>query len=676
LSLTTQDIINNAYEFIENEYRKEIDRKLAKNKRLVIDFRKLAFNAPELAEELLENPEDTLKAFDLALANFDIDGDTKNSKARFKNLPNSCKIPIGELRDIHANKFLMIEGIIKQKGKIRPVMTSARFECPACGAILNVIQLDAAFKEPSRCSCGRKGHFRKISEEKVDAGGIVLEEPAEEAAAVKLAQIKVAFARDLTEPKIDKLLNPGIRIIVIGILKEIQIEKHGVKSTAMDWFLDANYIDIKEESFANISWTSEDINEFKKLARECNCLDILRKNIYKDIFGCEEETEGVLLQMFGGVNRRREGSNARGDIHILLIGDPGGAKSTILKITQKFSPKAIYVAGTGVSGAGITASVVKDEFLGGFSLEAGPLIMANGGICMIDELDKMKDEHKQALHEPLEQQTISIAKAGITATMPALTSVLAAANPKFGSYSEYDSVYSQIELTSTLVNRFDLVYPMKESKLDKNDNYDVAMKVLMREDEEKLQEGELTKEFIRKYIAFAKTLKPHIPHEIRIEMAKRYADIKESKRKTESKDSLPISARNIDALRRLTEATARGRLHDVATREDMIYAYNKLIYSIRQLGVDPSTGEAATMTVLEDGEFKKVTYSPKDISAKMISFIREQSKGGASSSAYHDDIMRAVGEGVDARIIDELLDKLKKKGEIFEPKNGFYKYAG
>lgn len=660
-------------EFINLNYLPQLLENSRKGKkRLVIDFKKLMRFNIDLSDLLFDNPEDTIKAAEMAIEEFDLPNKSKDFRVRIKNISSSAKVEINKLRSEHIGKIVVIEGIIKQKSDVRAQITCTRFECPVCGNVIPVLQLDERkYKEPTRCGCGRKGKFKVLNEKTMDVFSILLEETTEFlTGGSKLSKIKILCSEDLCYYELERMILQGGRIEVTGILKKIMVIHQGKKTSKIDWFLDANYIKLFEESFMNLKWDKKDIKDFNKLASANDWLARLRASIYYDIYGYEEECEGIILQMFGGIGLDRAGAQVRGSIHVLLVGDPGSSKSSLLKITQKFHPKARYVAGKGASGVGLTAAVVRDELLGGFVVEAGAIVLCNNGVLMIDELDKISIEDKNNLHEPLEEETVSISKGNVQATMVAKTSILSAANPKFGSYSEYDSIYSQIDLSPTLINRFDLVYPIKESKLTDKDNYEIAMKILSRQNTNESQVAEFSKQFIKKYIAYAKTINPSMPSFIQKYIAKKYQKLKQLKKEALEKGgtSIPVTARNLDGFRRVVEAVARSRLHKEITKEDADIGYNKIIYCLKQIGIDPETGESFGEYEIEGGG--KKTYSKKDLFARTTRLIREGfTKGELMSTTELVSIL--VSEGHQEESIDEVVEKLKRLGEIYEPRRGF-----
>ncbi|MDO8480586.1 MAG: LAGLIDADG family homing endonuclease, partial [Nanoarchaeota archaeon] len=328
--MEVQEQIQGFQDFIETFLKERLIEQIKKDKRfLLIEASELQKFSPDLIDDLIEHPEDTIKAAEIAIEQFDTLGDVKGFKARFVNLPTSVRTMIREIRAKHLDKLLLVEGTVRQKSDVRPQVISARFECPSCGTLINVLQLDQKFREPSMCGCGRKGKFRLLEKEMVDAQGIVLEEASEDLeGGEQPKRINLLLKNDLVSPISEKRTNPGSRIRVVGILKEIPIlAKDGGKMTRFDLMIEANSVDPIEEDFSNLEITSEEAEEIVNLARDPELHSKLVSSVVPSIYGHEKIKEAVLLLMAGGVRKTRDdGSVTRGDIHVLLIGDPGSGK--------------------------------------------------------------------------------------------------------------------------------------------------------------------------------------------------------------------------------------------------------------------------------------------------------------------------------------------------------------
>lgn len=404
--VNAQDQIEKFKEFLETTYKKKIQQLTQKGKKsLIIDFSELSKFDHELSEQLLEQPEDTIKASEVAISQFDI---KEPMRARFKNLPESQKKSIRDIRAKDLGQFIFFEGIVRQSSDVRPQVVNAKFECPSCGTTMNIIQLEMKFREPSRCSCGRKAHFRLLHKDLVDGQRLVIEEAAEDLdGGAQSKRMSVFLKEDLVEPKMEKKTTPGTKVRVIGIISEVEIPlPAGGYKTTFDLVVNANNIEPVQEDFSDVEINPKDEEEIKNLAKDSKVFEKLTKSIAPSIMGHDKIKEALLLQLMGGVRKlKKDGTTSRGDIHMLLVGDPGAGKSAMLTFIAKAAPKARYIAGKGASSAGLTASVIKDEFLKGWALEAGAMVLANKGICVLDELDKLTEEDTSALHEAAEQQS-------------------------------------------------------------------------------------------------------------------------------------------------------------------------------------------------------------------------------------------------------------------------------
>ncbi|MBW2985136.1 minichromosome maintenance protein MCM [Candidatus Woesearchaeota archaeon] len=664
------DQINTFQEFIEKRYKAKLLEAVKKGRRfLVVNFSDLSQFNPELANDLLDRPEEVIKAAELALDAFDLP-EIHNFRIRFKNLPDSQKILIGEIRSNDIGKFVVVEGTIRQKSDVRPQVTSAKFECPSCGNLISVLQLDTIFKEPSRCGCGRKGKFRLVSKDLVDAQRIVLEEnPEQIEGGAQPKRMSFFLKEDLVSPLSERRTNPGSKISAIGVIKEIPvILNSGSKSTRFDLIVEANYVKAVEETFHELKINKEEEKKIKELSQDPKLFNKLVESIAPAIFGYGRIKEALILQLMSGVRKVQEGGvGIRGDIHILLVGDPGSGKSQLLKRINVVAPKGRYVSGKGVSGAGLTATVVKDEFLRGWALEAGALVLASDGIACIDEMDKMSVDDTSAMHEALEQQTVSISKANVQATLIARTTVLAAANPKLGRFDPYGLLAEQIAMPPTLINRFDLIFPIKDLPNKKRDEK-MARHILGLHQRPESIKAELETKFIRKYIAYAKQrITPQLTDAALSEIREYYVKMRGSSSSEEGGiKAIPISARQLEALIRLSEASARTRLSNKVTKKDAKRAISLVHYYLTQIGMDIETGEFDI-----DRISTGVPAAQRSKIAQVKEIIVELENKVGKIIPIEEIVELAKEKKIDGADVDEAIEKLKRGGDLFEPRRGF-----
>lgn len=661
-------------EFFETRYVDRLNEQIGKGYNFVrVDFPDLASFEPELAEVLLDYPEDGVRAAEISIENIDLPLDKDKKKlfrVRFRNLPETQQINIKNIRSKHIGRMIEIEGIVRQKSDVRPQVTTARFECPSCGHEISVLQLDEKFKEPTRCGCGRKGKFRLINKELVDAQGIVLEESPESLeGGEQPKRMNILLKEDLVSPISERRTNPGSRIAVVGIIKEVPIIlRTGGQSTKFELIVEANFAEGREEDYSMLDISEEEKEKIIELSKDKKLIEKITTSVAPSIYGHEHVKQALILQMLGGVKKMRDdGVFSRGDMHILLVGDPGSGKSQLLKRVSVVAPKARYVSGKGASGAGLTAAVVKDEFLKGWSLEAGALVLTNKGQCMIDELDKMSKEDQSAMHEALEQQSITISKANIQATLRAETTVLAAANPKFGRFDPYEMIGKQIDLPPTIINRFDLIFPFRDLP-DKERDSDMADFILtLHHNPKESGEIDISTELLRKYIAYAKrNVNPGLTKEAMEEIKSYYVKMRGSGTEEDGVKAIPISPRQLEALIRLSEASAKLRLSTKVTKEDAKKAVDLVHFCLSQVGLDPKTGKIDI-----DRISTGISASQRSSIVNIKSIINDLEKTLGKTIPVDDIIESAKQKGMDDDLVTDALEKLKRSGDIFEPRRGF-----
>jgi replicative DNA helicase Mcm len=663
--MVQEEIINEAKEFFES-YKQEIGKFAKAGKKSVqISFNDLASHSHNLAEALIQQPEEILQALEVALEE---NGLISNAHVRLLDLPQTEYIEIKNLRAKHLNRLVCIEGLVRQASDVRPKMVNAKFECPNCGSIISVLQIDEKFTEPNRCSCGRKGQFKLLSKDMVDGQRIVVEEsPDTLKGSAQPRRMGVFLKEDLVDPLMEERTTPGSKVKVIGILKEVPIpHKTGGISTRFDLAIEANNVIPLEETFEELNITEEDEKQIKELAADPQLYLRLRESIAPSVFGYDEVKEALALQLFSGWRRQRaDGTASRGDMHVLLVGDPGVAKSVLLQFIAKLSPKGRYVSGKAVTGAGLTATVVKDEFLRGWSLEAGTMVLAHKGLCAIDELEDMKEEDRSAMHEAMEQQTVSISKANVHATLRAETSVLAAANPKFGRFDLYQPIATQINIDPALLTRFDLIFVMKDLP-ERGKDEAIATHVLNERKNPFVSKKAIEPELFKKYVAYSKQrIFPELTDKAIDEIKKFYVELRNMPTVSENLvKPIPITARQLEALIRLSEAHARARLDNKVTKEDAKRAIELLKYCLMQVGFDEDS-QQIDIDKMSTG----VTASQK---SKII-IVREaisRLESRIGKLIPIEEIIKELADKMDQESVEDVLEKLAIAGDIFKPKRG------
>jgi len=502
----------------------------------------------------------------------------------------------------------------------------------------------------------------------VDAQRLVVEESPESlVGGEQPRRINIFLKEDLVDPKMEERTTPGAKIKILGVLNEVSVPLPTGVSTRFDLAIDANNVIPLEETYEALEISEEDELQIKELSVDPQVFEKLADTIAPSIYGYKEIKESLVLQLFGGVRKEKfDGTVKRGDIHILLVGDPGVAKSVTLTFIATIAPKGRYVVGKGASGAGLTATVVRDEFLRGWSLEAGAMVLSNKGIVCIDEIEKMDPNDRSAMHEAMEQQTVTISKANVQASLRAETSVLAAGNPKYGRFDPYQPIASQVDIPPTLLNRFDVIFMLRDIP-DRSKDDAIATHVLA-EHQSQASKGALEPGLFKKYIAYAKQrIKPVLTDEAIDEIKKFYVTLRNMPVSGGEHDikPIPITARQLEALVRLSEASARSRLSETVDKQDAERSITLMKYYLTQAGFDQDT-----KTFDIDKIMTGVTASKRNKIMEVKDAIVAL-EGRIGKMIPVEELEKELEGKLKKSDFDDAMDKLAMSGDIFRPKRGY-----
>ncbi|MGA9839344.1 MAG: minichromosome maintenance protein MCM [Thermoplasmata archaeon] len=652
---------------------------------LTVPFAEIDRADTSLADLLLERPEEVVGAGQRAMRELlpVADAESDGLRLRITGLPATAHRLIREIRESDLNRFIALDGIVRRVTEVRPQIRDAVFQCVACRTEFHEPQDEASmvFREPLECpesqgGCGKpqgRTRFRLLPEKSlyVDAQRIEIQENPE---ILKHGAHPQGLSVMLTEDLAGHVL-PGNRVVLNGVLKSFQrasASRGGVvRNTTFDLLVLGNSVEWKQQEYDEIEITPEEERLFLGFQGDPTVVDKIVMSLAPTIKGMEEEKEAIALQLFGGVEKKHpDGVRVRGDIHALIVGDPGTAKSQLLRYVAQVAPRGIYTSGKGATAAGLTAAAVKDDFAGGrWVLEAGMLVLADGGMAVIDELDKMSTEDRSAMHEVLEQQTASIAKAGITATLNARCPVLAAANPKWGRFTNDRTIAEQIDLPPTLLSRFDVIFSIKDHPNQERDRR-LANGILAshREGESRIYapnergtstEAPFPPELLKKYIAYAKrTVRPVLSDAALAALSDYYVKVREQGEEPNS--PVPITARQLEALVRLSEAAAKARLSSEVGVEDAQRAIQIMQNFLKRVAM--TEGGKLDVDLVQSG----VSHSQRERLDIVMRVMRELQDRGEGTFSVEEYIAASERAGVPANRAEALLQTLRNQGEIIE----------
>ncbi|KAK3378117.1 MCM2/3/5 family-domain-containing protein [Podospora didyma] len=570
---------------------------------LEVSYEHLSTSKAILAYFLANAPAEMLKLFDevameVVLLHYpDYERIHSEIHVRIFDLP--VHYTLRQLRQSHLNCLVRVSGVVTRRTGVFPQLKYVKFDCTKCGVTLGPFQQEANVEvKITYCqSCQSRGPFTLNSEKTVyrNYQKLTLQESPGTVPAGRLPRHReVILLWDL----IDKA-KPGEEIEITGIYQnnyDAQLNnRNGFPVFAT--ILEANNVLKSHDQLAGFRMTEEDEHEIRRLSRDPQIVDKVINSMAPSIYGHTDIKTAVALSLFGGVAKTTKGAHhIRGDINVLLLGDPGTAKSQVLKYVEKTAHRAVFATGQGASAVGLTASVRRDPLTSEWTLEGGALVLADKGTCLIDEFDKMNDKDRTSIHEAMEQQTISISKAGIVTTLQARCGIIAAANPIGGRYNSTIPFSANVELTEPILSRFDIlcvvrdtVEPAEDERLARfivgshsrshpltNTQATAGGQSMEVEPDTQAstfsegtrnKEGEIPQELLRKYILYARErCSPKLYHMDEDKVARLFADMR---RESLATGAYPITVRHLEAIIRISEAFCRMRLSEYVSAQDM-----------------------------------------------------------------------------------------------------------
>jgi len=637
-------------------------------KTLDVDFHNLRTYDLGLSELVLEKPDQeraklsaTVKEWDFSISSEPI-GEVI---VAIKNLPSSMRFPISSIGSEHVHKLSAIEGRITKVGPVNSKLVLGAFKCLRCGSISYIAQMGDIYSEPYECQnevCGRKGQFTLSHEEStwVDEQKLEIQDIYENVKAGKPPRniLVIVMGRDL----IDSVPAIGAQVTVTGIIRSRQKHTAAGKSNQFTLVLEGIHFEAVEPDI-NLELSAADRIEFTGWAASPNIFNMLTASTAPTVLGYPEVKLSLLATCISGENTKLcDGRTLRGYVHTAVIGDPATAKSVLAECVRSYFPGAQYTAGNGASGVGLTVAAVKDEFGGGgYVAQAGALVLADKGLLIIDELDKLDPEEMQGLNTALESGRIPINKAGINQTFNTRCPVIAILNPKGIRFTDDEPLHKQISIPIDTLSRFDLIFKIRDTPNPKNDR-------AIAEHQGKLWQPEGGKEIersvpispekMRKYLALAKTFEPVIPECISQKIVEYYLLLRGS-----GNGTITATSRDLNAMHRITKSLAKLRLSNACSDIDVNMAI-RLHKASQEAIRDPTTGK------IDDNILYGAPKSQQDRLKKIVEVIMGFQDGHENGACFEDI---KVASSVPYEQLSSDLKHLKHQGNVREIKDGLYR---
>ena len=659
-------------------YVEDIDKMMSSNSKYInIDYNDLVTH-PEIESKFNEEPDEILEAFSRAIKEVLQERFPKYAqkieheiRARIANYPVQRS-----LRQINAEiigKMTSVSGMVLRASEVKPLAKELVFICPIGHRTDVILEKGLTITTPIKCSNEKCTHkelsLEPQSSRFIDVQFVRLQELPEDLPPGQLPHyLDITVKQDLVDDA-----RPGDRVVLTGIVRIEQEKMSGVSKSNSPLYrlrLDGNNVEFLGGKGSKTSRriqreeiSPEEEKTIKSLSKSPDIYDRIIDSYAPHITGHRIIKESILLLMAGSTQRElQDGSKIRGDINIFLVGDPGTAKSEMLKFCARIAPRGLYTSGRGSTAAGLTAAVVRDVN-GIFMLEAGATVLGDQGLVCIDEFDKMKDEDRSALHEVMEQQTASIAKGGIVATLNARTSILAAANPMYGKYDPFKNITENVNLPIPLLTRFDLIFVVRDQPSKERDEK-IAKHIIDLHTPQGIDSRSLIdSETLTKYVSYAKRVDPVLTKEAETKILDYYLKM----RNVDADDMITVTPRQLEGLIRLATARARLLLKNQVEEEDAQRAIDLLQNMFEDAGIDVNTGKV-DLGVLQG--------KPRSEVSKMQSFmgilqtLEGEPKKPVEESKLIEELVKT--EKFTEEEARNIVRKMVREASIYESKPGHY----